>query len=251
MKLLFAIACLIASSVNALPSPAQSYNATTGFVSAEIALPQCAPTDNAGDCQALVAFAYATKFETWTKNDNWCLGGTICAWLGVTCTGGRVTSLNFGNQRANHIVGKFPDQFSELTELTELYIENNDLSAQSEFPNVLQYLTKLRTLSLSNNSIPGILPDWIGTLTNLQIFYVWGNSLHGAIPGSLGNLQQLRHLSINDNQFSGISNDICNLPPAFFLTKICSIGRNQFSCPLPYCVAKSPSSNTVCDATCT
>ena len=123
----FLLAALVSSGV-AVPLAPHQYNSTLGFVSRDLALPQCAPTDHPGDCQALVAFAYATKFESWTKSDNWCLGDTICSWYGVNCSNGRVSQLSLGG---NNMVGKLPDQFAQLTELTYLNIGWSDLTSRT------------------------------------------------------------------------------------------------------------------------
>jgi Leucine-rich repeat (LRR) protein len=217
-------------------------------------LPQCKSSDNPGDCDALVAFAYATKFQTWTKNDNWLLGGTVCDWYGVSCdTVGlatRVVGLEFAAGSNSNVVGKFPDQFVQLTELKKLLIEDNDFSSQPEgFPKVIAGLTKLTTLSLANNKISGNLPAWIGSLTNLQYLYLEQNQLTGNITG-LGKLKQLKSIDLTGNQFTKFSNDVCDLPTSFFCGGRCLLGGNFFTCPLPYCVIGNNASNTVCNAAC-
>ena len=54
----------------------------------------CAPTDNAGDCAGLMAFATATGYQSWTKNKHWGEDKTVCGWEGIDCTKGRVTGIH-------------------------------------------------------------------------------------------------------------------------------------------------------------
>ena len=111
----------------------------------------CAPTDNAGDCAVLLAAyaAWGNQPASWAAGI--AAGSSYCSWdvSSVTCTNGRVTSLNvYGKQLSGTI------------------------------PAALGGLTSLQSLSLFNNTLSGTIPAALGNLTALTgmceiIRFVW------------------------------------------------------------------------------
>lgn len=77
---------------------------------------------------------------------------------------------------------------------------------ESQFPPDLLELRKLNTLSLSECSLRGSLPDGengISQLSQLRIFDVYDNDLTGTLPEGISSLVHLRNLILSKNQFHG------------------------------------------------
>ncbi|EKZ4336175.1 leucine-rich repeat domain-containing protein, partial [Listeria monocytogenes] len=86
---------------------------------------------------------------------------------------------------------------SNLTNLTYLYLKNNQISDISPLAN----LTNLRTLDLENNQISDISP--LANLTNLRTLGLENNQISDISP--LSNLTNLVYLYLENNQISDIS----------------------------------------------
>jgi len=107
------------------------------------------------ECETLLELYDSTNGETWTdSSDNlWNATDAPCGWAGITCTDGRVTSIN---RSFNNLVGTLPD-LSVLTDLQTLTLAGNQLSGP--IPN-LDNLSDLQKLSLENNQLSGPIPDF-------------------------------------------------------------------------------------------
>ncbi|KAF8395328.1 hypothetical protein HHK36_019272 [Tetracentron sinense] len=153
------ISLLLFSSSSSLSSTAQSTNDT------DTLLRFLSQTDPHGNL-----------LTNWTTVDA-CSG----QWLGVRCTGDRVTSL---------------------------YLPFLDLRGPIDS---LSKLDQIRLLDLHGNRLNGtILP--ITTLSNLKLLYLSGNDFSGEIPDDIGVLKRLRRLDISDNNLRGpISKGVLNL----------------------------------------
>eukprot|EP01049_Picozoa_sp_SAG25_P013146 SAG25_NODE_1953_length_2103_cov_9.273453_2_plen_123_part_01 len=101
------------------------HNADTNYQQSAI----CAPSDNAGDCAALRAFGVALGWQSWQSKDNWMTDASICTWLGITCTNGRLTNIKFPfDHNPGNMAGYLPAQLTQATALEEFYLESADLS---------------------------------------------------------------------------------------------------------------------------
>ncbi|KAE9597805.1 hypothetical protein Lal_00013907 [Lupinus albus] len=160
---------------------------------------------------------------------NWNENFSVCDnWIGVTCnennskiiairlpgfgfhgtippnTISKITSLQILSLRSNFISGNFPIDFSNLRNLSFLYLQFNNLSgplpdfsvwknlsvvnlSSNDFncslPVSLSNLTRLSSLNLANNSLSGEIPDLM--LPRLQLLNLSNNNLHGVVPNSL------------------------------------------------------------------
>jgi len=145
-----------------------------------------------------VQLYYDTQGQDWTEQAGWLQNATPCSWYGISCTGGRVTSIKLNE---NGLSGTLSANLAQLTELLELDLSFNAI--KGSFPASLLQLTKLQRLLLWSNAIEGGLPSAIGNLTALTELDLSFNRLSGALPAQLGNLLQLRQLFVEDNAFSG------------------------------------------------
>ena len=131
----------------------------------------------------------------------------------------------------NQLTGEIPPEMGNLTHLTDLYLQGNQLNGISpEIGN----LTNLSKLYLYSNQLTGEIPPEIGNLTNLTGLLLYDNQLTGTIPTEIGNLTNLEVLYLSDNQLTGeIPESMCNL-----VDNNCFIFiyNNQLCPPYPSCI---------------
>ena len=134
----------------------------------------------------------------------------------------------------NQLTGEIPPEMGNLTLLTDLYLQGNQLTGLSpEIGN----LTILSKLYLYSNQLTGEIPPEIGNLTHLTGLLLYDNQLTGTIPTEIGNLTNLEVLYLSDNQLTGeIPESICNL-----VDNNCFIFiyNNQLCPPYPSCIEDS------------
>lgn len=116
---------------------------------------------------------------------------------------------------------------SNMTRLTELTIQNADLSGT--FPETWP-ATNLTTLDLSNNRLVGSLSPNISTLAQLTQLNLELNVMSGSLPEALGELGNLNKLKLNGNLFSGsVPASIANLTNLVYL----DLSNNRFNGSVP------------------
>ncbi|XP_056173118.1 probable LRR receptor-like serine/threonine-protein kinase At1g53440 [Syzygium oleosum] len=154
----------------------------------------------------------ATKLQNkyWNVSETSCSGGiglnvkfAPLQLSNVTCncsfndsTVCHVTNIQL--KRLN-LTGIFPDEFGNLTYLSEIDLSLNYISGT--LPTTLTQipLTKLSTVG---NPISGI-PKEIGNISTLEELVLYDNLLEGALEPNIGNLSRLRRLLLSANNFTG------------------------------------------------
>jgi len=198
------------------------------------------------ECNALVALYDSTDGANWTDNatNNWKVTNTPCSWTGVTCSGGRVTSIVRSSKKLN---GALPD-LSSLTALEDLSLPYNQLNGPVSD---LSTLMALQTLWLENNQLIGPIPDVsamidlqilslgenqltgnipnLSAMTNLQVLRLGNNKLDGTIPSYLNDLTALQTIDLRLNQLTG------NIPDLNKLTSLqkLNLAGNQLTGSIP------------------
>ena len=127
-----------AAIVYSIPTPASPARtpSTTGAVDAPTATVAPRPTATTAppadsgsaetDREALVALYNATGGENWSISANWLSDAPLDEWEGVrTNDDGRVTELDLFS---NGLSGEIPAELGSLSNLTHLYLRQNDLS---------------------------------------------------------------------------------------------------------------------------
>jgi Leucine-rich repeat (LRR) protein len=111
----------------------------------------------------------------------------------------------------NGIAGTLPQGYwSALLNLEYLHLDHNEFSGT--LPTEIGNLTKLNTLRVNRNLLSGQQPSEYSRLTNLQTYDVSGNKLRGTIPTQYGLLNNLEYLYFNENEFTGtLPTEIGNL----------------------------------------
>ncbi|HIB85475.1 MAG TPA: hypothetical protein EYO59_13010, partial [Chromatiaceae bacterium] len=121
------------------------------------------------ECNALLALYTATSGANWTINSNWTAALPVSSWYGVTVANGNVTRLDLG---LNDLNGSLPIDLGDLSELTHLFLQDNQLTG----------------------GIPAELNS-----TNLAYLYFSGNQLSGVVDL---NFPALDTLYLADNQLT-------------------------------------------------
>ncbi|KAF7051888.1 hypothetical protein CFC21_060078 [Triticum aestivum] len=105
-----------------------------------------------------------------------------------------MTSLNVAT---NNITGKLPASLEQLTMLTTLSMRNNKLQG-----NIPDLPLSIRVLDLSNNNLSGSLPQSF-VVKELHYLSLSKNSITGVIPTDLCNMISLELIDLSDNNLSG------------------------------------------------
>ncbi|XP_021989507.1 probable LRR receptor-like serine/threonine-protein kinase At2g16250 [Helianthus annuus] len=124
------------------------------------------------------------------------LHGSMPNWFGFRLQSLRVLDLRFCG-----ISGGIPVSVGNMSNLSELYLSDNNLVGS--VPSSLGVLSRLSVLDLSRNALTGVIPSSFGSLLNLRYLNVCCNSLSSLVPTQLGNLASLVVLDLSSNSFTG------------------------------------------------
>ncbi|MQM20949.1 hypothetical protein Taro_053979 [Colocasia esculenta] len=123
---------------------------------------------------------------------------------------GNITTLKELHLFDNNVEGGVPSSIGKLCNLKFLDLAGNNLSLplpeSLETSNICasrRPLPNLEYLRLSNNEIPGLLPEWVGDLPKLKELSLGYNSIGGPIPASLGRLSLLTDMGLQGNALNG------------------------------------------------
>ncbi|KAL1364324.1 hypothetical protein HN51_012508 [Arachis hypogaea] len=204
-----------------------------------------------GDKEALLDFV--NKFPP-SRPLNWDETSSMCAnWTGVTCsedesrviairlpgvgfrgpippdTVSRLSALQTLSLRSNVITGRIPSDFSNLKNLTLLYLQFNNFSGPLPDFSVWKNLT---IVNLSNNHFNGSIPDSLSNLTEIAGLNLANNSLSGEIPNLQLPRLQLLNLS-NNNLHGSVPKSLQRFPDSSFFGNNISLGSSPVVPPVP------------------
>ncbi|XP_059597229.1 receptor kinase-like protein Xa21 isoform X2 [Vitis vinifera] len=110
----------------------------------------------------------------------------------------------------NFFIGNVPKDLGNLRQLQLLGLSHNQLTNEHS-ASELAFLTSLtnciflRTLSISDNPLKGMIPNSLGNLSiSLEIIYASDCQLRGTIPTGISNLTNLIGLRLDDNDLTGL-----------------------------------------------
>ncbi|XP_037467674.1 protein STRUBBELIG-RECEPTOR FAMILY 8-like [Triticum dicoccoides] len=174
-------------------------------------------------------------------------GGDPCgaAWMGVSCSGSAITSINLSGMGLNGTLGYL---LPSLVALTTMDLSNNSLHdvipyqlppnlihlnlARNNFSGNIPYsisnILSLGYLNVSHNSLFQEIGELFGGLNSLSVLDLSFNNLSGNLPVSFVSLSNLSSLYMQNNQLSGTVNVLSNLS----LTTL-NIANNNFSGLIP------------------
>jgi Leucine-rich repeat (LRR) protein len=123
------------------------------------------------------------------------LPGSIPDWFGQ-----RLVSLQVLDLSSCLISNAIPGSLGNLTNLTGLYLHDNNFTGM--IPSSLGLLVGLSVLDLSANKFTGSIPVSFGSLQNLTRLDISKNFLFGSIPLGIGMLSKLQYLNLSSNDLS-------------------------------------------------
>ncbi|CAI9757899.1 unnamed protein product [Fraxinus pennsylvanica] len=146
-----------------------------------------------------------------------------CTWQGVKCAQGRVVRYivqGFG------LRGTFPAAtLTRLDQLRVLSLKNNSLTGL--LPDFSSF-TNLKTLFLDNNYFSGTFPLSLLSLHRLLILDLSHNNFTGLLPETLTVLDRLSYLRLDSNRFYG------SIPPLNqTMLEVFNVSSNNLTGPIP------------------
>ncbi|CAG7907665.1 unnamed protein product [Brassica rapa] len=114
---------------------------------------------------------------------------------------GNLNKLEILALQSSDFFGEVPPTISSLTSLTELYLDDNQLTGS--FP-LVQNLTMLSVIEIADNHFSGTIPSSLLTMPSLSVLKLRGNNLTGSIkfPNS-STPSRLEYLYLGKNHFEG------------------------------------------------
>ncbi|OWM84968.1 receptor protein kinase TMK1 [Punica granatum] len=148
-----------------------------------------------GDADVMLALRESLNAPStlgWTDPDP-------CKWAPhVSCTEGRVTRIQIGNQ---NLQGTLPKNLNALTKLQRLELQFNSISGPLP---TLSGLSSLQVLLLSNNQFTSVPPDFFTGMSSLQSVEMDNNPFQSwEIPESLQSASSLQNFSANSVNITG------------------------------------------------
>ncbi|GLJ42056.1 hypothetical protein SUGI_0870840 [Cryptomeria japonica] len=120
------------------------------------------------------------------------------------------SSLSVLDLAENHLEGKLPAEWGNITNMHTLKLNGNHL--RGVIPSSISEGRSLQVLDLGNNDLEGTLPQWIGKLSQLHVLVLRSNHFHGRIPRQVIGLPNLQILDLSGNHLSGaIPSNLTNL----------------------------------------
>ncbi|GKV03945.1 hypothetical protein SLEP1_g16178 [Rubroshorea leprosula] len=168
------------------------------FISAMAQLPS-------QDILALLEFKKGVKHDptgyvlnSWNE-ESIDFNGCPSSWNGIVCNGGNVAGVVLDNLGLSADVDL--SVFANLTMLLKLSMSNNSISGM--IPNNIEDFKSLEFLDLSNNLFSSSLPPGIGKLGNLRNLSLAGNNFSGSIPDIISGLVSIQSLDLSRNSLTG------------------------------------------------
>lgn len=161
-----------------------------------------AAADAPDDRSALLEFKETTLSPApsdWGGQDGPC-NKNKSIWTGVYCDkDGRVSILRLESMNLSGTLTL--DALSELPNLRSLSFSNNSL--EGSIPNVTK-LPNLKSIYLSMNRFAGEIPDGMfSAMLGLKVLWLSQNNFSGSIPSSLTAPKKLAELRLDGNKFEG------------------------------------------------
>ncbi|KAL5771819.1 hypothetical protein ACOSQ2_011743 [Xanthoceras sorbifolium] len=157
------------------------------------------------DILALLEFKKGVKNDpTGYVLDSWNeesidFNGCPSSWNGIVCNGGNVAGVVLDNLGLSAVADL--SVFSNLTMLVKLSMSNNSISGI--IPDNIGDFKSLEFLDVSDNLFSSTLPPGICKLESLQNLSLAGNNFSGSIPDSMSGLVSIQSLDLSHNSFSG------------------------------------------------
>jgi len=122
---------------------------------------------------------------------------------------GNMTNLEFLSfaQTTQLAKATIPGWVRKLTKLQEFSMKESNRIGK--FPNNWSNLSSLILLDLDHNYLTGTLPASIGNLANLTFLLLHNNEFHGTLPTTFKNLLKLQMMAIDSTNITGPTTSVC------------------------------------------
>ncbi|XP_021298351.1 probable LRR receptor-like serine/threonine-protein kinase At4g20940 [Herrania umbratica] len=184
------------------------------------------------DILALLEFKKGIKHDpTGYVLDSWNeesidFNGCPSSWNGIVCNGGNVAGVILDNLSLSADADL--SVFSNLTKLVKLSMSNNSITGI--IPDNIADFKSLEFLDVSNNLFSSILPPGIGKLGSLRNLSLAGNNFSGAVPETISGLVSIQSLDLSHNSLSGsLPTSVVKLNELLYL----NLSSNQFTKGIP------------------
>ncbi|PIM97298.1 Leucine-rich repeat protein [Handroanthus impetiginosus] len=114
---------------------------------------------------------------------------------------GNIINLTDLYLESNELIGFIPRTMGKLKRLIRIYLEYNKL--EGPIPGDLCELSNLGNLYLSHNKLQGPIPKCFSKLKSMRGLYLDSNMLESNVPSNLWNLNDLLALNLSTNNLSG------------------------------------------------
>jgi Leucine-rich repeat (LRR) protein len=123
-------------------------------------------------------------------------------------TESRIGTLYFNRlfEMTGHKLNRLPDDLDKLTELSALFLSNNDFDT---FPLVITEQSKITYIEMANNRLEYIPPE-IGALESLAYCNLKNNKLT-ILPKEIGALSRLTSFDLSKNHLTSLPDEFANL----------------------------------------
>ncbi|PON43593.1 Tyrosine-protein kinase [Parasponia andersonii] len=153
------------------------------------------------------SFTNLKALDSWVPGSSPCGSGTT-QWNGLLCYNGIVTGLRLEGFGLSGEIDV--SALGAIKGLRTISLSNNSFAGP--IPD-LTSLSFLRALYLAGNQFSGDIPaDYFSGMDALKKLWLSGNKFTGSIPSSLSKLSRLIELHLENNQFGGIIPPFDNIP---------------------------------------
>ena len=153
---------------------------------------------------------------------------------------GNLSKLTYLNLSNSFFWGQVPPNFSELSKLSSLDLSHNFMLYLISLKSLVQNLTSLEDLRLSNVQISSPMLEILSNLSGLTTLHLISCRLHGEFPVGIFKLQKLKDLKASNNQ------DLTGYLPEFYSStplKSLSLTGTSFFGKLPASIGNLDSLN--------
>ncbi|CAI8619535.1 unnamed protein product [Vicia faba] len=199
-----------------------------------------------GNCEPVedkeVLLDFVNKFPP-SRTLNWNESFSVCDnWTGVTCNEDRSRVIAIRLPGVGFHGNVPPHTISNLSELQILSLRSNFITGF--FPSDFSNLKNLSFLYMQFNNLSGSLPDF-SAWKNLTVVNLSSNRFNGSIPVSLSNLTQLSGLNLASNDLSGDIPDLnlSRFPDSAFVGNNVTLGNYTVVPPVPSTVYDASSTS--------
>lgn len=152
--------------------------------------------ENSALLKLKASFDRSDALNSWRPTS---VNACVDKWVGVICSNGVVTSLNFKDMALSGTIDI--DALREIPSLRIINFANNSFSGPIPGFNELG---ALKALYLSRNKFTGEIPkDYFSGMSSLKKLWLNNNEFTGKIPESIMKLPHLIEAHLEGNQFSG------------------------------------------------